>query len=74
MDKKEKYMENQTNKPLILEMDEAEIELTKDVNEVIRKHGLPCYLMVPMISKILSQLQAGAKAELDAAKAQFKEK
>lgn len=64
-------MENQTNKPLILEMDEAEIELTKDVNEVIRKHGLPCYLMVPMVSKILSQLQAGAKAELDAAKAQL---
>lgn len=58
-------MDNQVNKPLILKIEEAKIELTKDVNEVVRKYGLSCYFIEPIIANLYRQVQAQAKAELE---------
>jgi hypothetical protein len=58
-------------KPLILRMDEAKQELTQCVNDVLRKHGLNCYLIEPAFAELYSQIRATAQRELAQAKAQI---
>ena len=52
------------DKPFILEMTEAENELVTVINDIIRRHNIPCYFMELLVDKIHSQLKAGAKDEI----------
>lgn len=56
-------------KSIILEMDEAKQELIQCVNEIMRKHGLNCYLMEPTFAELYAEVKAEAKRELAQAKA-----
>ena len=56
-------------KPIILEIDEAKHELIQCVNEIMRKHGLNCYLMEPVFAELYSEMKTGAQRELAQAKA-----
>ena len=58
-------------KPLIIEMDEAKQELTQCVNDILRKHGLNCYLIEPMFAELYAQVKASAQNELAQARAQM---
>ena len=51
-------------KSIILEMDEAKQELIQCVNEIMRKHGLNCYLMEPTFAELYAEVKAEAKREL----------
>ena len=59
------------NKPLILELEEATQELTEAVERVSRDHGLPCYLLEPIVSELLTRLQNGKRKELEEAKKSY---
>lgn len=56
-------------KSIILEMDEAKQELVQCVNDVLRKHGLNCYLIEPMFAELYAQVKASANNELAQARA-----
>lgn len=58
-------------KSIILEMDEAKQELIQCVNDVLRKHGLNCYLIEPMFAELYAQVKATAQNELARAKAEM---
>lgn len=58
-------------KPLILEINEAEQETLSAVNEIMKKHNLPCSLYEPIISGIHRQLVDGKKNEIQMASAQY---
>ena len=64
--------ENKIQKPLILEMDEAKLEIIHVINNAIQVHGLPCYIVDMILSEIGAQIKEGAKNELAMAKAQVK--
>ena len=66
-------MEKNTQKPLIVEIEEAKKEITEAVNNALQKHNLPCYLIEPTVSMLAMQLKDGAKSELEMAKAQMDE-
>ena len=58
-------------KSIILEMDEAKQELIQCVNDVLRRHGLNCYLIEPMFADLYAQIKATAQNELARAKAEM---
>lgn len=51
-------------KPIILEIEEAKQELIQCVNDIMRKHGLNCYLMEPAFADLYAEVKAGAQREL----------
>lgn len=51
-------------KSIILEIEEAKQELIQCVNDIMRKHGLNCYLMEPMFADLYAEVKAGAQREL----------
>lgn len=63
---------NETKKPLVLEIDEAEKETVKAVNEIMTRHNLPCSFYEPIIAEIHRQLREGKKNELSAAAEQYR--
>ena len=58
-------------KPIILEIDEAKQELVQCVNDILRNHGLNCYLIEPAFAELYSQIKATAQKELAQARAQM---
>lgn len=58
-------------KELCITLEEAEQELVEAVNGILQKHGLPCYLMEPILDKVHRQLIAGKNTELAEAKARY---
>ncbi len=56
------------NKPLCLELEEAEKKLNRFVEQLSKDHGLPCYLLEPIVSKVLARLENGKRLELEEAK------
>lgn len=62
---------NETKKPLVLEIDEAEKETVKAVNEIMTRHNLPCSFFEPIIAAIHRQLVDGKKNEVATAAAQY---
>lgn len=58
------------NKPIILEIEEAKQELIQSVNDILKKHGLNCYLIEPTFAELYAQVKAGARNELAQARAQ----
>lgn len=65
----EKKKEAQAARPLIIEIEDAKANICQEVNAALRK-GLPCYLVKDILDGILYQIREGAKAELEAARAQ----
>lgn len=61
---------NEQTKPLIVEMEEAKMELIQCVNDIMQRHGLNCYLFEPTFADMYSQIKMGARNELAQAKAQ----
>lgn len=51
-------------KPLILEIEEAKQETLSMVNEIMKRHGLPCYIYQNIIEDIHRQVTAGARNEI----------
>lgn len=62
------------NKPLAIELEEATHELNKAVEQISAKHGLPCYLLVYLVSDILTRLQNGKRTELENARLSLAER
>jgi hypothetical protein len=60
----------ENKKPLILEMDEAKLEIIQVINNAIQGRKLPCYLLLPIIEGIYRDVQAGAQNELAIARQQ----
>lgn len=58
-------------KPLCLELEEANAELNKAVEDISRVHGLPCYLLEYLVSDLLARLQNGKRRELEEARAAY---
>lgn len=59
-------------KELVVILAEAEQEAVAAVNGIMQKHGLPCYLIEPIVDKIHRQLIDGKANELLAARARGK--
>lgn len=62
------------NKPLCLELEEASDELNKAVEQISERHGLPCYLLVPLLSDVLNRLQNGKRKEIENARCAYEQK
>jgi hypothetical protein len=62
--------EKEIQKPLILEMDEAKIEIIQVINKAIQVHKLPCYVLDMILSEVCAQIKEGAKQELNMARQQ----
>lgn len=64
-------MENQ-NRELSLRMEDAENQLTEAVERVMAAHGLPCFLLEPIMAKVYQKVQNAKDQEL--AQARLREK
>lgn len=60
-------------KELCLELREAEQELASAINSVMQNHGLPCYLLEPIVDKLHRAVIAGKEQELAEAERKAKE-
>ena len=56
--------ENKIQKPFILEMDEAKLEIIQAINNAIQVHGLPLTIVDMILSDVGAQIKEGAKQEL----------
>ena len=65
--------ENKIQKPFILEMDEAKLEIIQVINNAIQVHKLPFYIIDMILSDVGTQIKEGAKNELKMAKQQIEE-
>lgn len=65
--------ENKMQKPFILEMDEAKLEIIQVINNAIQVHKLPCYIVDMILSEVGAQIKEGAKQELAMARQQVEE-
>ena len=66
-------MEKEIQRPFILEMEEAKLELIQWVNDTLQVRKLPFYMIDMMWSEIGTQIKEGAKNELNMAKQQVQE-
>lgn len=62
------------NKPLCLELEEASNDLDRAVEQISAKHGLPCYLLVYLVSDVLARLQNGKRTEIENARRSLAER
>lgn len=63
--------ENKIQKPLILEIEEAKLEIIQVINNAMQVRKLPCYLIDMVLSEIGAQVKEGAKNELAMAREQI---
>lgn len=56
-------------RPLILEIEDAKVNIVGAVNSVLKK-GLPCYMVADILDSVLSQMRECARRELEAARSQ----
>ena len=63
--------EKNINKPFILEIDEAKIEMIQGINNIIQAHKLPLYIVNMILSEIGTQIRDGAINEIKIAKEQI---
>lgn len=57
-------------KPFILEIEEAKLEIIRAINSAMQIHKLPCYIVEMILADAHSKIQDGAKNELEMLKAQ----
>lgn len=63
--------EKNIQKPFILEIDEAKIEMIQGINNIIQAHKLPLYIVNMILSEIGAQIRDGAINEIKMAKEQM---
>jgi hypothetical protein len=61
--------EKEIGKPLILEIEEAKLEMIQCINNAMNK--LPCYIVDMILSNLSSQVKEAAKSELNSARQQM---
>lgn len=59
------------DKPLVIRLNEAKADIVSAINKAIQQDGLPCYLLEPIVSELLTQLRDGARNELQMAREQM---
>ena len=57
-------------KSIIVALDDAKRELVQCVNDILKKHGLNCYLIEPAFAELYAQVKASAQNELAQARAE----
>ncbi len=57
-------------KSIIIAIDDAKRELVQCVNDILKKHGLNCYLIEPAFAELYAQVKASAQNELAQARAE----
>lgn len=62
--------EKNTQRPFILEVDEAKNEIIQAINNAIRVHNLPCCIVDMILSDVYYQVKEGARNELEQVRAQ----
>ena len=60
-------------KNLALVLCDAEQELLDAASAIMQKHGLPCYLMEPLVDKLHRRISDGKTAEIAAAKRELED-
>ena len=60
-------------KPLILEIEEAKMEIVEVVNKAIQVRKLPCYMVDLILQGIMAQVKDGVRNELEMIKEQMKQ-
>ena len=63
--------QKETQRPFILEIDEAKNEIVQVINNTIQTHKLPCYIVDMILSDVCAQVRERAKGELMIAKKQI---
>lgn len=64
-------MEKEIQKPVILDIEEAKLELIQCINNALDVHKLPFYIVDMILSEISAQIKEGAKNEIKAARQQM---
>ena len=59
------------DKPLIIRLNETKTELISVINNAVQQSGIPCYLLEPILSELLTQVRDGARNELQMAREQM---
>ncbi len=59
--------DKQEQRPLILEFNEAKMEIVESVNNAI-KRGIPCFMLQDMMNNLVNQINSVAAQELASAK------
>ena len=57
-------------RPFLVELDEAKMEIIQSINNAIQVHKVPLYILDMVLSEVSSQIKEGAKQELAMAKQQ----
>ena len=57
-------------RPFLVELDEAKMEIIQSINNAIQVHKVPLYLVDMILSEVSSQIKEGARQELAMAKQQ----
>lgn len=60
-------IEKKEQRPLILEFNEAKMEIADSINKAIRR-GIPCFMLQDMINNLANQINSAAAQELAYAK------
>ena len=63
--------QNRIQKPLIIEMEDAKIEIAQVLNNAIQNRNLPLYIIDMILSEFIIQIKEGARKELEMAKGQM---
>lgn len=58
-----------SDRELVIAMAEAEKQTAAAVAGIMQEHGLPCFLMEPIVANVHRQLIDGKASELEAARA-----
>jgi hypothetical protein len=58
------------NKPMILIIEDFKSEMISIINNALQ-HGVPCYLLEPVMSDFCAQVKDGARNELQMAREQM---
>lgn len=57
-------------RPFLVELDEAKMEIIQSINNAIQVHKVPLYILDMVLSEVSSQIKEGAKQELAMARQQ----
>ena len=60
-------------RPFVMEYTEAKNKIVVAVNEAMRVHKIPCFLLESILSDILHQVESGAKAEKEDAATKYEQ-
>ncbi len=69
-----KFKMEKIAKPLILEIEEAKHETSVAINDILQRHGLPCYLYEGIIEDIHKQISAAARNEIASVHSDYEKK